>query len=119
MYQKERGWSQEALGLNPGFTTVCIWASHLLSVRLNFLICKTELIHRRLLSTKLYCGFKAPGIEPGPFQVLKSTQIGRQARGEPFEETGMMGTAVRFPVNTPEHLQHGLSKWACVRVAKG
>ena len=72
-------------GLNPGFTSVCLWVSRLTSVRLN-LIYKMELIHSELLSAKWCGGFKASGMMPGPFQTLKSTTIGKQAR-----ETGETG----------------------------
>lgn len=78
---KSRGWSLEDLGLNPFSTTS---ASHLTFMRLNVLSCKMESIHRGLLSAKLCDGIKAPGVVPGPFQVLESTQIGRQEREEQF-----------------------------------
>lgn len=80
VYQKGGGWSQGDVALNPLSTTKCLWASHIMPVRVNFLICKVELIHRGLLSVKLCGGFKTPGIVPHLFEVLESTQIARRER---------------------------------------
>ena len=78
-------------GLNPGFTSVCLWVSHLTSVRLNFLICKMELYTEDCFECgfKLHGGFKALGMVPSPLQVLEPTEIGRQAREEQSGETGL------------------------------
>ena len=76
-------------GLNPGFTSVCLWVSHLTSVRLSLLIYKMERIYSGLLSVQWCGGFKASGMVPGPFQMLKSTMTGNQAREEQLGETGL------------------------------